>query len=581
MKRIIFIMLFVLPLFSFYEAKTQETNSYEFYSYNYPTWFDSAKLGIMIHYGLYSVPSYSGKEQYAEWFYKGYIGEDTLRQNFVKRVYGENFNYFDFTKYFTSELFDADEWISLFKKSGANYIVFSSKHHDGFCLWDTKTTKKNSMNAPSHRDFIKELKLACDKYDMRFGLYYSLMEWDNPYYRWTIDTIGVEKYVDKYLIPQFKELVDEYKPVLIFADGDWDFSYKTLRSEEMVQYFYNRVGKEEAIINDRWGREFQYGFKTPEYSSGIKEKNRPWSECRSLSRSFGLNRNAMLEDYMSEKDLIHHFVQLVSLGGGLMLNVSPSADGQIPLLQQERLLSLGNWLSINGEAIYNSKPYKKSMDYEQKTDSICSETLDFNWVRNAPVKNCTEDNFAINWTNKFIVNKNTKYDFILRADDEASLEIIQNGKQQYQTTATKNNEVNFTFNFRKNIQYEMLVNYKENDIDANLSLLASKENEKPKAFMGSDVWKGIVSWQQPSVCYTTRENNLYAIVFNINSRYITLKLDRTPQEDMKVNLLGNEDIPLSWQYANGELKIDLSSLAFKEIKSKYAYVFCLKNYLLH
>lgn len=245
MKRIIFIMLFVLPLFSFYEAKTQETNSYEFYSYNYPTWFDSAKLGIMIHYGLYSVPSYSGKEQYAEWFYKGYIGEDTLRQNFVKRVYGENFNYFDFTKYFTSELFDADEWISLFKKSGANYIVFSSKHHDGFCLWDTKTTKKNSMNAPSHRDFIKELKLACDKYDMRFGLYYSLMEWDNPYYRWTIDTIGVEKYVDKYLIPQFKELVDEYKPVLIFADGDWDFSYKTLRSEEMVQYFYNRVGKEE------------------------------------------------------------------------------------------------------------------------------------------------------------------------------------------------------------------------------------------------------------------------------------------------------------------------------------------------
>ncbi|MBQ7985181.1 MAG: alpha-L-fucosidase, partial [Bacteroidales bacterium] len=312
MKKQFSVLLILVTILLQNAVKAQQENVF-------PQWFDSVKLGVMIHYGLYSMPSYSGREQYAEWFYKGFVTSDTLRQNFVKRVYGEDFSYFDFAKMFKAELFNADEWIDLFEKSGAKYIVFSSKHHDGFCLWDTKTTNKNSMNTPAHRDFVKELKKACEGKDMRFGLYYSLTEWDNPIYRWTFDTAGIEKYVDRYLIPQFKELVDMYKPSIVFADGDWDFDYKTLRSEEMVDYLTKTVGKDEVIVNNRWGTGNPYGFLTPEYSAGINVTDRPWSECRSLARSFGLNRFSPLEDYLTAEELIKHFVQLVSMGGGLML----------------------------------------------------------------------------------------------------------------------------------------------------------------------------------------------------------------------------------------------------------------------
>lgn len=578
MKKV-FIIIFAL-VFSIngLYAQNSKQEDFSFYNYEYPVWFDSVKLGIMIHYGLYSVPSYSGKEQYSEWFYKGYIGEDTLRQNFVKRVYGDNFNYFDFSKYLNAELFNADEWISLFKKAGASYIVFTTKHHDGFCLWNTNTTNKNSVLEKPHRDIVQELKTACEKQNMRFGLYYSLMEWHNPYFRWTIDTSGLEQYVDKYLFPQFKELVDNYKPVLVFSDGDWDFSYKSFRSEELVQYLYDKVGKD-VIVNDRWGRGFQYGFKTPEYSSGIKEKNRPWSECRSLSRSFALNRNSPIEDYLSTEELIHHFVQLVSLGGGLMLNVGPSADGHIPLLQQERLLQLGSWLETNGEAIYGSKPYKKNIDYTDRQEEIFAETLDFNWVRNAPLKACTEDNFSIDWTNTFISDKDVSYTFTLRADDKADIEISNHEATQYKGNATKDKPLTFTFKFKKNIKYDIEVNYKEDDIDANLQLLLQKGGEEPVAFKGNDIWKGKVSWQEPTICYTTKEDNLYLICLNKLTQKITVNLDKTPSKNMEIKLLGNEEVDLKWEYNNGTLTIDNSSLAFKDIKTQYAYVFRLKNFL--
>ncbi|MDO5759717.1 MAG: alpha-L-fucosidase, partial [Bacteroidota bacterium] len=495
-----------------------------------------------------------------------------------KRVYGYNFYYFYFAQYLKADLFNADEWITLFKKAGSNYIVFTSKHHDGFCLWNTKTTNKNSMKENPHRDFLKELKTACEKQDMRFGLYYSLTEWHNPYFRWTIDSVGLDKYVEKHLIPQFKELVDNYRPVLLFSDGDWDFSYKELRSEELVQYLYDKVGKE-AIVNDRWGRDFAYGFKTPEYSSGIKERNRPWSECRSLARSFALNRISSLEDYFSPKDLVHHFVQLVSLGGGLMLNVGPSADGQIPLLQQERLIQLGSWLKVNGEAIYGSKPYKKEMDYKGKEEKITSKTLDFNWVRNAPVSNCTEDNFSICWSNTYTAKQNERYTFSLKADDSAEIEILQEGKTKYKGKATKEKPLEFDFEFKKNVKYLIKVNYTETDIDASLYFYAQKDKETPFAFVGDSLWQGKVRWQQPNICYTTNKGNLYCISMEELSKEISIRLEDAPKKNMKIRLLGNEDKDLTWEYKNGVLRIDLSPLAFENIRSKYAYVFRLEGYL--
>ena len=149
----------------------------------YPEWFSDAKLGIFIHYGLYSVPSYSDKEQYAEWFYKGLISNDSLRINFQKEVFGENFEYRDYKDLFKAELFDAVEWADLFAKSGAKYILFTSKHHDGYCMWDSEYAKGwSSATTTPNRDFCAELADEVRKRGVRFGLYYSLTEWTNPLY---------------------------------------------------------------------------------------------------------------------------------------------------------------------------------------------------------------------------------------------------------------------------------------------------------------------------------------------------------------------------------------------------------------
>ena len=147
----------------------------------YPQWFSDAKLGIFVHYGLYSVPSYSGKEQYAEWFYKGLISGDSLRINFQKEVFGEDFRYEDYKHIFKAELFDADAWAELFKRSGAKYVVFTSKHHDGYCMYDSRYAKGwSSATTAPQRDFCKELTDAVRKRDMKMCMYLSLIHISEP-----------------------------------------------------------------------------------------------------------------------------------------------------------------------------------------------------------------------------------------------------------------------------------------------------------------------------------------------------------------------------------------------------------------
>src|SRR5574344_1210525 len=210
MKRTIFITICLLSVFC--SLRAQDKDSLYFSQRSNPKWFSNAKLGIFIHFGLYSVPSYSGKDQYAEWFYKGLISQDTARINFQKRVFGENFKYENYKNLFKAELFDADQWADIIKKSGAKYVLFTSKHHDGYCMYPSAYAKGwNSVETAPKRDFCAELTQAVRKTGVIMGLYYSLNEWTNPLYRWTIDTnISIKNYVDNHLTPQFKELVLRY-----------------------------------------------------------------------------------------------------------------------------------------------------------------------------------------------------------------------------------------------------------------------------------------------------------------------------------------------------------------------------------
>ena len=199
----------------------------------YPQWFKDAKLGIFIHWGLYSVPSYGGKESYGEWFLRGLQLGDTLRTNLLKRTFGTD-SYKDLTPFFKAELFDPNQWADLFSKAGARYVVLVSKHHDGYALWNSKYSRNwNSVDNGPKRDIVGNLTQAVRKLGLKMGLYYSLAEWNHPLHRWYTDPHDqIGEYVDTYMIPQFKELVNTYKPSLIFADGEWYNTAKQWHSAE-------------------------------------------------------------------------------------------------------------------------------------------------------------------------------------------------------------------------------------------------------------------------------------------------------------------------------------------------------------
>lgn len=348
-----------------------------------PEWFGKAKLGIFIHWGIYSVPAFAPKrkdvestgEAYSEWYGYQYLDKKKAYWDFHKKTYGEDFKYEDFAPMFKAELFDAEKWAELIANSGAKYVTLTSKHHDGFCLWPSEYAWNwNSVDIGPHRDICGELREALLKRDIKPGLYYSIYEWFRPVY-----LKDPEQYAIEHMIPQMKELITKYKPPILFTDGEWDHPSKTWHSEEFLEWLFNEsIVKDEIVVNDRWGsdtRSAHGGYFSTEYGEvGFDkefntEEKRSWEECRGIGASFGFNRNEDLIDYMSEKELIHLFVDTVSRGGNLNINIGPAADGTIPVIMQERLLQLGQWLKVNGEAIYDTVEYKVSSEKDVRFTS--------------------------------------------------------------------------------------------------------------------------------------------------------------------------------------------------------------------
>ena len=356
-----------------------------------PEWWTDAKFGIFIHWGLYSVPAYAPVnevegvyEKYAEHYYNRLIEGNELFKKFHNKQYGDNFSYADFAPMFKAEYFNPAEWADLFKEAGAKYVVLTSKHHDGFCLWpSTQTPVWNSVVMGPHVDIIDTLSTAVRDAGLHFGLYYSLLEWANPLY----SANTMDKWVYNHMIPQMKELVNNYKPEIIFSDGEWDYDSKTLRTEEFLQWLYNDSPvKNTVVVNDRWGKETRskHGdYYTTEYdlvhsNIGIGDKaDHPWEESRGIGTSYGYNQFETTKHYLSSKQLITILIEKVSNGGNFLLNIGPDARGMIPVVMQERLLDMGKWLKVNGEAIYSSQPWRskskpeaKGLYFTQKDNSL-------------------------------------------------------------------------------------------------------------------------------------------------------------------------------------------------------------------
>jgi len=321
-----------------------------------PQWFQEAKFGIFIHWGVYSVPAWGPKGKYAEWYWHDMQDREGETWRFHKETYGEHFQYQDFAPLFRAELFDPAHWADVFVRSNAKYIVLTSKHHEGFCLWPSaESWNWNSVDVGPHRDLCGELLDAVRARGLRMGFYYSLYEWFNPTYKSDVD-----RYVAERMLPQLKDLVNRYKPDLVWTDGCWEQTSDTWRSLEFLSWLYNESPvKDYVAVNDRWGkgcRGNHGGFYTTEYGHGSEAAGltHPWEECRGMGKSFGYNRNETAEDYATTKELLLLLIDTVSRGGNLLLDIGPTADGRIPEIMEQRLLEMGSWLSIHGEAIFGT-----------------------------------------------------------------------------------------------------------------------------------------------------------------------------------------------------------------------------------
>ncbi|MEP6614949.1 MAG: alpha-L-fucosidase [Ginsengibacter sp.] len=327
-----------------------------------PQWYTDAKFGIFIHWGVYSVPGWSTKGNYAEWYQYGLQTTDTARQSFHQKKFGD-LTYYQLADQFKAELFNPDEWAKLFELSGAKYIVLTSKHHDGFCLWPNKEANRdwgfnwNAADAGPHRDLLGDLFNAVRKTSVHPGMYYSLYEWFNPL--WKSDK---NKYVSQHVWPQMKELINNYRPDVFWTDGDWEVSDDVWKAKEFLQWMYNESPvKDRVVTYDRWGSNirFHHGLVfTPEYQPDVDFDNHYWEESRGMGRSYGYNREEDAWDYNSAQSLIIALIDKVSRGGNFLLDIGPDEHGKIPPIMQERLLQMGEWLSVNGESIYGSSRWK-------------------------------------------------------------------------------------------------------------------------------------------------------------------------------------------------------------------------------
>ncbi len=339
-----------------------------------PGWYDDCKLGIFIHWGLYSVPAWAevtwelGGEPsaeawfrhnpYAEWYQNTIRIPDSPARRRHDEVYGRDFPYERFAEAFTCEKWDPAGWARLFREAGAGYAVLTTKHHDGFCLYPSKYTPYNAGNLGPKRDLMGELTAAVRAEGLKMGAYFSgLLDWttfDRPRTRHTnADAYNRTDAFADYSFNQATELIDRYGPALLWNDIGWPEKGRA-DLPRLFAHYYNTVP--DGVVDDRWDVA-HCDFTTAEYQTGRRSLDKKWEMCRGLGLSFGYNRNEGEETVLSGRDLARLLAEYVSQNGNLLINIGPRADGTIPEIQADRLRKLGAWLKAHGEAIYKTRPW--------------------------------------------------------------------------------------------------------------------------------------------------------------------------------------------------------------------------------
>ncbi|XP_046363518.2 alpha-L-fucosidase-like isoform X2 [Haliotis rufescens] len=336
-----------------------------------PVWYDEAKLGIFIHWGVFSVPSYNN-----EWFWYQWKGSKVKNVvQYMEDNFRPDFTYADFARGFTTEFFDPAEWADIIQASGAKYVVLTSKHHEGFTNWPSKYSFNwNSMDNGPNRDLVGELGMAIrNNTAVRFGLYHSLFEWFHPLFlKDKASRFKTNDFVASKTMPELLEIVQRYKPEVVWSDGDWEAPDSYWNSTHFLAWLYNDSPvKDTVVTNDRWGAgiKCKHGdFYTcrDRYNPGKLQPHKFENAMTIDSRSWGFRREAKLSDYLSIQRLIQTFVETVSCGGNMLMNVGPTKYGKIAPIFEERLRQMGQWLRLNGDAIYSTRPWTHQNDTVNK-----------------------------------------------------------------------------------------------------------------------------------------------------------------------------------------------------------------------
>jgi alpha-L-fucosidase len=360
--------------------------------YQCPEWFRDAKFGIFIHWGVYSVPGFSN-----EWYPRNMYLKDTPEFKHHAEKYGpqNKFGYKDFIPMFRAEKFNADEWVDLFKKAGAKYVVPVAEHHDGFAMYKTALSKWNASEMGPKRDVIGELAAASRKQGLIFGLSSHRIEhwWfmnggrkfdsdvNDPAYA---DFYGPAREENETPSPEYMndwllrntELINNYQPQLFWFDWWIEQPAMDPYRKSLASYYYNKgIEWNKGVVINYKNASFPDGTAVYDIERGNSKATRkyPWQTDTSIGKhSWGY---ADGEENKSPNEIVDALIDIVSKNGNMLLNIGPKPDGTITQEQQDVLLAIGKWLDVNGEAIYGTRPWKISG--EGPTENM-DETIQFN-----------------------------------------------------------------------------------------------------------------------------------------------------------------------------------------------------------
>lgn len=379
----------LLPRDAWALARHYAANYHSLAAHRVPQWYNDAKFGIFIHFGVYSVPEFANPGDLAEWYWFHLTHPDnddgaTLRHH--RKTWGEHFEYDQFIPRFKAEHFDPVSWVRFFEDAGAKYFVLTTKHHDGFANFHTRLSNRNAVMMGPKRDILGSLFAAARTHtNLKCGSYYSVGEFFNPsiprppFNAYSYAPVPYTGYLRtpayvEFMHAQMRELIDGYDPDILWGDGAFlapDNIAPYWHDAATIAYYYNhaqnRANPKDVVVNNRfmiispdgdpWG-----DFGTPEqYTLKTLEASK-WETCQTFAGSWGFNANEPVSSYKTAGDIVRLLVDAVSKNGNLLFNIGPRHDGTISKAMQDRLLGVGAWLRINGEAIYSSHYWKQPED---------------------------------------------------------------------------------------------------------------------------------------------------------------------------------------------------------------------------